>query len=63
MSNQSNIVPFGKKYKGQRTDQVPADYLAWCLRQDFVEKDHPEFYEHLLEMEPSIMKELGLDND
>ena len=53
-----DVVPFGK-YKGKSIDEVPASYLQWCLLQDFVESDYPQFYNHLLDNEGSIMKELG----
>lgn len=33
-----NILPFGK-YKGQRINEVPIDYLKWLLKQDWLKYD------------------------
>lgn len=33
-----NILPFGK-YKGQRINEIPIDYLKWLLKQDWLKYD------------------------
>lgn len=33
-----NVLPFGK-YKGQRINETPIDYLKWLLKQDWLKYD------------------------
>lgn len=33
-----NVLPFGK-YKGQRINETPIDYLRWLLKQDWLKYD------------------------
>lgn len=53
------IIPFGK-YKGEKLNDIDLKYLDWCIGQDFVKIDYPDFYEKLVQYmsDPVIEREL-----
>lgn len=49
-------IPFGK-YQGKDLDDVPADYLIWCLEQSWFEAKYPELNDYLNSIYNTLLAE------
>lgn len=52
------IIKFGK-YCGKELDKIPADYLMWLYKQDFVKKGHKYVVEYINKNKKVIEQELA----
>ena len=52
----SSIMPIGKNHRGKVIEDVPSDFLKWCLNQEWFLDQYPE-------LSDEIEKELGFRSD
>jgi len=58
--NDDTIFPFGKKYKGVKLKDVPADYLLWCLDNiDDLKTRYFGIYQYILNHADQLNDELS----
>ena len=55
MMDDDSLMPFGK-FKGERMEDIPAWYLLWLLKQDWI-TDWPDVHEYILDVKEILERE------